>query len=357
MRCRQLQSFDPNDELAQLLINDGIEEAVVRNTLESGYYMRDWVIPGSGQTYRTVSDLMYGNKQFSSSFDFHQFVRYLRHDYAFEPLPPFREVVVRNTREIKSVLEDPIRQKYLSEGSMSFRGQWREYRFRRSVPNPRRAAPDGAELSVIPGLYRQSGPEYGFSVDFSYTNSLGFFLEKLEPKNPHVYAESFYAYDIVRAEQHYAAPTGGLDLSFDIETALFFATHKFHMSDGLATYDRVIPGSHTGVIYCFRFGSPTVNKTEYLIRDFDLFKTYRPERILRQACALPQIGDFERNIAVTEIDCIIRLHRDFEYDGTLTPEYIFPASKKDAFYRKLLELKDRCPKELAGIVEYSWARA
>jgi hypothetical protein len=120
---------------------------------------------------------------------------------------------------------------------------------------------------------------------------------------------------------------------------------------------RRAPGSYTGAIYCFRFGSPTVKKTEYLIRDFDLFKTHRPERILRQACGLPLIGRFERNIAITEIDCIIRLHPNFEYDGLLTPEHMFPNTPEDPFYRKLLALKDRFPEELGEVVEYAWARA
>jgi hypothetical protein len=355
LRKLEWQSFHPDDKLAQLLRNQGVTERVVQNVIESGYYMRPWSNCGSGGTHETVSDLMYGNKVFSSSFEFDQFVAYLKGDHSFDLLPPLYEVTVRNVDEIKSVLADPVRQRYLSEGSMTFRGQWREYRLKRPIPNPRRAAIDGTELSVMPGKYRQATLEYRLSVEPPESNSLTLLLDELEPNNPTIFADSHSAYDVMRVEQHYASPTEGLDLTFDIDTALFFATHRFNQTDGIARHDRIFSGAHTGVIYCFRFGSPPVRKSEYYIRDFDLFKTYRPERILRQHCALPLIGGYERNIAITEIDCIIRLHPDFVHEITLTPEYMFPGAKEDAFYRKLLDLKERYPEDLAEVVEYSWA--
>ncbi len=232
--CSALHEFE------QLLRNRGIPEDV----FDSGYFLKGWVHPGSTQTYLTVSDLMYGNKQFSSSFETDHFIQYLVREYSFEPLPPFREVIVRNSREVRSVLDDPVRQRYIGDGSLSFRGQTREHRFRRSVPNPRRAAPDGSELSIVPGLYRQNTPEYSFSIEPVPRPSLRWFLNELEPNNDNIRADSTFAYDIMRTEQHYATPTGGLDLSLDIETALFFAKHKFWLTDGIATYERVTHGSH-----------------------------------------------------------------------------------------------------------------
>ena len=351
-----MRSFNPDDKLVQLLRDAGLEEPIVQNTVESGYYMRSWSDLRGG-SYETVSDLMYGNKQFSSSFEFDAFVRYLLGDNPFEPALPFVEVTVRNMNDIEAALADPRRQHCISDGSMTFRGQWREYGLHRPVSNPFRRAPDGTELSVMPGAFRQAGPEYRFSIDPAERVSLDWLLHELEPHNRDAYADSHFAFDPMRVEQHYASPTPGLDLTFDINTALFFATHRFTMANGIATFDRVAPGAHTGVIYCFRFGSPTVKKSEYYVRTFDLFKTYRPERILRQHCALPLIGDFERNIAITEIDCILRLHPEFSCDSILRPEYIFPGVTEDAFYRKLLELKGQHPGEVDEVVEYAWARS
>jgi hypothetical protein len=352
---RVSRSFNPDDKLVKLLRNAGVEEPVVQNTVESGYYMRSWSDLRGG-SYETVSDLMYGNKQSSSSFEFEAFVRYLLSINSFEAAPPFIEVTVRNMNEIEAVLAEPRRQHYISDGALTFRGQWREYRLHRSVPNPFRRGPDGTELSVMPGTFRQAGAEYRFSIDPPEGIPLDWLLHELEPNNPEVYADSHFAYDPMRVEQHYASPTAGLDLTFDINTAIFFATHRFTLTGGIATFDRVDSGAHTGVIYCFRFGSPTVKKSEYYVRTFDLFKTYRPERILRQHCALPLIGDFERNIAITEIDCILRLHPEFDCDSILRPEHMFPSVREDAFYRKLLELKRQHPGELNDVVEYAWAR-
>jgi hypothetical protein len=111
------------------------------------------------------------------------------------------------------------------------------------------------------------------------------------------------------------------------------------------------------VIYCFRFLDPRVTETEFLIRDFDFFKTNRPERILRQRCGLPFIGEHERNIAITDIDCIIRLAPDFDYNPRRSPMYLFPSIFEDKFYAALLALKERYPEELNTVVEYEFARS
>jgi hypothetical protein len=345
-----------SDRLADLLRSRSVGEDLIRDVLDSGFVLKDWLNPVTTETYITVSDLMYGSKQFSSSFEINEFVRYISGSNVFSPLPPFREFTVRNREELRAILEDPIRQRYIAEGSLTFRGQHREHHFRRRIPNPRRADPQGRELSILPGAYRQDGPEYSFSAPVDSQHSIRWFLHELEPNGDP--ADSQFAYDISRVEQHYATPTGGLDLSFNIETALFFATHWFTpWPSKKATYEPVASGVHAGVIYCFRFNMPTVRRTEYEITSFDFFKTYRPERILRQTCGLPMIGDFERNIAITDIDCVIRLHRDFECADTLAREYLFPGVREDAFYRKLLELKDRHPGTLENLVEYTWARA
>jgi hypothetical protein len=65
---------------------------------------------------------MYGSKHLSSGFATDDLVKYLLDDYAFDPLPPSQELVVRNSPEVKSVLEDPIRQRYLGDGSLSLCG-------------------------------------------------------------------------------------------------------------------------------------------------------------------------------------------------------------------------------------------
>lgn len=357
MLSRVRRAFPIDNRLADICKQHGLPDDTVAQVVESGFYLRDWVNPFFGKTWQSVSDMMYGNKGQSSNIPIDAFVAHLRGDKRLAPLPPFAEARVRTRQDIIDVLSTTARQHYVAEGSLSFRGQAAEFTYKRSIPNPLRADAGGREVSVMPGLYRQQGPLYSFADLPTEVRSWEWFLRDLEPNNQDVYVDSSFAYDIMRTEQHYAAATRGLDISFDLESALFFACHRFVKApSGLATYEPVERGRHTGVIYCFRFTQPSVMRTEYRIGEFDLFRTYRPERVLRQACGLPLIGNEERNIATADIDCIIRLDRDFEADLRLTPEYMFPGISEDPFYARLLELKDRFPDKLANVVEYEWAR-
>lgn len=348
------------ESLKSALVDAHVASNLIDAAIDSGYYLRNWVEPFSGRTWTTVSDMMYGNKQFSSSFDLADFTKYINRRHAFESLPGFTTYEARDLKDIEGILADSRRSHYREEGSFTFRGQPREYKFKRKIPNPVRADEDGYELSVMPGAYRQREEFYSFAIQPREERSFEFLLRELEPNNPDIELDAPYAYDVMRTEQHYATQTAGLDLSFEIETALFFATHQFKWdTDNLAFYQEVNPGEHTGVIYCFRFIDPPVKKTQYLIREFDLFRTFPPSRILRQDCGLPLFMQSERNIAITDIDCIIKLASDFKVPNNSTirsPEYMFPSAAHDKFYGKLLGIKDKKPELLSKVVEYKWAR-
>ncbi len=345
------------ERLKSKLIDAGIDADFISRVLDSGYIIRDWCDPFSRKTWTSVSDLLYGNKQFSSSFETEKFIAYVKGDSTFESLPPFRRYTAKSIDEIRAILSEPDRARLIRDGRLSFRGQTQEHRLKRQIPNPVRSDRNGYEISILPGLYRQSGPFYSVSDSPEETRSFRWLLDKLEPNNPNVFMDATYAADIMRVEQHYATQTAGLDISFDIETAMFFATHQFEqVENGLSTYRHIPPGQHRGVIYCFCFYDPPVKASEFLIKRFDLFNTHPPERILRQRCGLPLIGPHERNIAITDLDCIIELHSDFWNDVPKIPEWMFPGISEDAFYKKLLEIKDANPALLSNIVEYEWAR-
>ncbi len=348
------------EPLPEVLAAANVSADLIDAVTESGFYMRGWVDPFSGRTWQSVSDMMYGNKQFSSSFKVEEFIAYLRGQFAFPELPAFQCYEATSIADIQAILADPRRTHYIDEGSLTFRGQPREYKFKRKIPSPVRADRDGSEISTLPGAYRQIGESYSFANAHREQRSLQWLLGKLEPNNQDVFLDQSFAYDIMRTEQHYATQTTGLDLAFEVDTALFFGTHQFKWtSDGKAYYEPIETGEHAGVIYCFRFRDPPVKETRYLIKDFDLFKTYPPLRILRQDCGLPLVGPHERNIALTDIDCIIQLTPSFSLPDSFKkkPEFMFPAASEDKFYRRLLELKEENPQLLETVVEYRWARS
>lgn len=341
-------------ELIKILKEKNVKDKVIDKVISSGYIIRRWMDYRTPEGYITVCDKMYGNKQFSSSFNIDKFIDYVKGKNTFEKLPKFRTYKVKNKKEIQEILNEHPRDKYNENGQMSFRGQVKEYTFKRDLPNPVRADENGDELSILPGAFRNMNlgiDENPFKFE---SNTVSLLLRELEPNNPNVFFDSSSSNDIMRVEQHYAKQTSGLDISFDIETAIFFATNKLNWNnDGTAYHTRIEKGKHKGVIYSFVFRDPPIKKTEYLIQDFDLFKSFPPERILRQNCGLPLFSNYERNIAICDIDCIIYLDEDFDYETKLSPSYMFPNETEDLFYKKLLEIKRRNTySELDSIVEY-----
>lgn len=339
------------NDLVSHLKAANLSYTLIEATLDSGYYLRAWM--GGAGPYYTVSDMFYGNKGQSSSFKIERFIDHIKGGRPFEPAPLLRREQVRTVQDIRDLLAEEPRDRYLREGSLTFRGQPREHRVRRQIPNPFRGDVNGEELSIMPGVYRQKPPVYSCMALVREQRSFEPFAHVFEGAGGDVH----FSYDLMRTEQHYATQTAGLDLAFDLPSALFFATQQFFWGvNGKADYRPKAKGEHQGVIYLFRFGSPSVRKTEFLIQDFDFFKTHRPERIIRQHCGLPLFDPYERNIAVTDIDCVIELHPDFELEACPTADYMFPPTSADPFYRKLLDLKDAYPAALQNVVEYQWAR-
>ena len=345
------------ERLMEVLRDKGVPQNMIEDVIDSGYIIRKFGDPFSGRTWESISDKMFGSKGLSSCFDVDQFIKYINGTFKFPELPKFVEYTVKSFDEINEILYEPRRQHYIKEGRLSFRGQTSQYTYKRKIPNPVRADKNGNEISIFPGLFRQKGEFYSFKQTHEENRSFLEFLHELEPNNPQVYLDSSYAYDTMRVEQHYATQTAGLNISFDIETAIFFATYKFKFnSEKRAFYEKITKGNHEGVIYGFCFRDPLVKKSEFLIREFDIFETYQPERILRQDCGLPIFSEYDRNIAITDLDFILYLHKDFDYDGKKTPNYMFPKTQDDKFYGKLLELKDKHPEKLKDIVEYEGSR-
>jgi hypothetical protein len=72
MDCRPFQ-----ESLRKLLEERGLDQQRIDDVIDSGYFLRDWIDPFSRRTWTTVSDLMYGNKQLSGSFEIDEFITYI----------------------------------------------------------------------------------------------------------------------------------------------------------------------------------------------------------------------------------------------------------------------------------------
>lgn len=131
--------------------------------------------------------------------------------------------------------------------------------------------------------------------------------------------------------QHYGLPTFGLDVTTSLDTAWWFATHKFHERDDTAWYTRhewhEQPTENWPVIYIFRSS------------DWDPIHNLElaAERPRRQAAVLAH-GSWgvHGNIVADDLIAVFVLAPSFGVAPAETRD-IFPSN--DPFYRELLSLK------------------
>jgi hypothetical protein len=173
----------------------------------------------------------------------------------------------------------------------------------------------------------------------------------------HVLSHTTSSEESTVLEQHYGMDTCGLDVTFDLSVAAFFACNQFVMADRerhLADYQLIAPGEHQGVIYCLVFEDPPLERTSDLVSKFELFDELPPTRPLRQSCALPYFHAEHFNEAATEVHSIFYIDKMFCSQDLPTKRHLFPAPADDPFYAALLELKHRDPKNFGQVVEYEF---
>lgn len=159
----------------------------------------------------------------------------------------------------------------------------------------------------------------------------------------------------VLIEQHYGMPTMGLDLTFELSVAAFFATHQLVRTESrLADHIPVAEGEHQGVIYCFVFEDPPVVKSARLITKLELFDHCPPLRPLRQKCAFEFFHSENFNEAAVELDAMFFLKPDFDVARVPNKYELFPGPAEDSFYRALIESKRLHIDIFEPVVEYAF---
>lgn len=154
-------------------------------------------------------------------------------------------------------------------------------------------------------------------------------------------------------EQHYGMATAGLDVTFDLKTALFFASHRFvRQADGRCRYERVPAGQHRGLVYCLVFIDPALTRSSDAVEAIPIFEHLDPRRVYRQQCALPIFDADAVNEAICHARLILELTHDFDITGLPRSQYLFPPSSEDTFYGALLNAKREHPEFFGDVVEY-----
>jgi hypothetical protein len=372
----------------------GVSSSVASEASEAGYV----VLPiGSGwgsEHQLMVMDCHYGLKM-SGLFDLDEFAAFLGGEQTPEQAPcgtPTYENA-RDLQDLQEIVDSPRHRQSIERGFTCFRGQTRDYWMSRPVPNPRICDDRRKERIIAPSYWRgfldqplsarDRGPAqsifetiladpliYHGITDWRTLSNRN--DERYGPHSisdledfPDCESQEYYRrwsrhkiqgsskYPLI--EQHYGKETIGLDITFDLATAAFFASHRWsQLRDSTkATYRPIGNGEHKGVIYLLRFRDPPVRQTDYLVKEIGIFEHLPVERLLRQRCGLPAFHGHEIAAAARDLDAVILLDANFDVCGLPEPSYLFPRVE-DPFYLALLEEKQRAGGAWDWVVDYEF---
>lgn len=346
----------------------GIDIETAHKLFDSGYYVTN------KDSNPVINDSFYGSKIGLGQISIQHFFEWEKTGMVNVP-----EYTVSSLKEIKSILNQDRHANYRNR--MSFRGQNREIFTKRSYPNPI-LNQNGMERLIIPSYWRrfsnnwnlrfQDPPPYPLLLS-SFADELIYYgipdwetlaIRNFEKYGPHSMfdMEDFPDWDsqeyfrrwhrakiqgnlgtdLPIIKQHYGISTEGLDVTFNEDIAVFFATYRFQQrkEDGTCYFSPIPKGQHTGVIYSIVYTDPPLLPSSSLITNLSSFPHLYALRTFRQFCALASFNALNINQTVCDLDCIFKLTPDFDMTGVPDPSYLFPNRNEDYFYNTLLQLKE-----------------
>lgn len=147
--------------------------------------------------------------------------------------------------------------------------------------------------------------------------------------------------------QHYGVPTHGIDITEDLDVALWFATNRFTpLSAGTATYRSLTQDAwpegpeEWPVIYVIL---PVTHSLKNSIRDVDALSPFKIDalRPRRQAAAFFMgAHGLHRNRLAEALVCVLRLAPG-AWNTQVDYTSLFPSEKEDESYAWMLDLKER----------------
>lgn len=159
------------------------------------------------------------------------------------------------------------------------------------------------------------------------------------------YCESEWDILVMGLAQHYGIPTNGLDVTDQIEIALWFALHEVFESEsgeGRAWWYRRKagwPDEEMPVVYVLAVDTYLKRQLPLLI---DTALDQLAIRPMRQGAYLQYGGwGLHKNVCAEDAVLAVFLASRFEPPVLPSTEWLFPGPSEDPFYRSLLDLKDR----------------
>jgi hypothetical protein len=374
----KLDSFHKHqNRLRDSLKSKGVNNRIITRLCDSGYSLITAISPYGQTKTPCLVDSFYGSKWCIGLTPISTFLKCINGEPIIKPnTPTYR---VQNIKQIWDILSTGIHAPFFNKGLMSFRGQTREYLVERSFPNPFMEDESHKERLILPAFWRQFNDNLNTRFNVNpprsifqtlYGDSLLYHgikdWENLSTINTERYGihnmsdlENFpdpeskeygrrwrlckvnggINNDLPLVEQHYGINTCGLDITFDLDVACFFATHTWEQKDNIATYKMIPDGEHKGVIYAFVFQDPPIKSTRDMVRAVHTFDHITPARPLVQKCALPIFNSYNINEAVADLDAVFYLDSSFTHSTLPKPIDLFPGKSDDPFYAAAMDLK------------------
>jgi len=381
--------FEGQFRLGEELRRRRFEASAIEHILETGYCLKDVVSPLTGLAEPCVCDGFYGSLWWRGRMPVDGFCASLisgRAEHAPRWNPPLYRV--HSLAEAIDVVRHGRHAPYYESGRLCFRGQTQPYSTQRLVPNPYLADDRGSEQTIIAAFWRKYWRNWNRRPIWGYQSALfpaftdrfvnyavdvdalakrhaamgftGIVSELQDSPFPedreyhrrwwanHVAGADSQDYPLI--EQHYGMSTTGLDVTFDLATAFFFAANRFTKKRGKADY-QPIEGPHEGVVYCMVLPEG-FRKTSDQVKSIPAFDHLNPLRPLRQQCALPSFAAHNFNEGVGHLDAILYLEPDCTLQGLPDKNWLFPDPSQDQLYGLLLQLRKEHPSYFREIVEY-----
>ena len=340
-------------DMVVYLRNEDIDEKIINDMVDSGYVCYNDMI----------FDTFYGFNLYNTRTIGINEIKYYQQNRKWESFYPRQKkiYIVNDIDEIYSIVD----RLNIGNDKILFRGATSIYMFRRAFPSPVYSDKNGNEISMVPSYFRKYSNNYMERRDLEeFCRFLNSFFENL-------YYEKFYKLvnsyknneisfekycdeaedfkeeldkdtldfiDLSTIVQHYSYESNVLDVTYNIEIALFFALNK--LVSVVKNYYDYIPLEKkeykNAVIYIL---SPQtvlndVNQWKY---NYFTIKNLDCVRPIRQECTSLPANIDNINIAASEIRAIIKFSENFKLPVIMPQkEYLFPSAKEDPFYAYLL---------------------
>lgn len=164
------------------------------------------------------------------------------------------------------------------------------------------------------------------------------FNEKNELKEIHDYNPIYRGLQTSLFLQHYGIQTNILDITKDIEVALFFAQHK--MENG--KYKKV-KNTEKSTIYLFLLDP----RTDRFLDSTELLESFGVQRPLRQKCGVLAGASYStQNYYSRFISVKFKLRNTIPIESGVNPDYLFPSREQDDVLNFLTEYSKNTRMEL-----------